>query len=163
MLNFKKFFENLNNVISQENKIIPYKLTLYRGFYGNLEDLKQDNNYYYFSPEGGQQGFLWFTHLFINHYNPIEYAKNHGIWLLKYPLMVKKHIEINTQENGEQFNSIPDYFHNMVNPTANNRFYSGIELPEGWFFSYKMEKFIVCEKEIKAKKSWVSEIEHTED
>ena len=30
----------------------------------------------------------------------------------------------------------------------NCRFYAGIELPEGWYFSYKVQKHIVCDTPI---------------
>ena len=32
----------------------------------------------------------------------------------------------------------------QTEPIQNCRFYAGIELPEGWYFSYKVQKYIVC-------------------
>lgn len=162
---FKQFFENLfddffdkkeySPVIKREEKTIPYVLNLYRGFNANLDSLEQDENYYYLSPKKSEQGLIWFTHPFIRGYNHLDYAESRGKWLLTYPLDVKKHVQINTKKDGNTFNTIPEYFYNLSNPYENSRFYAGIELPEGWFFSYKNEKFIVCNQKIKVKKEWI--------
>lgn len=167
MMNFRSFLENSlddlfpnikqSPVIKQEERVIPYTLTLYRGFNADLKDLEQDSQHYYLSPKRSEQGLLWFTHKFINGHDPLEYARNHGEWLLTYPLTVKKHIQVNTRENGEEYNSIPDYFSKFTQPTENSRFYAGIELPEGWLFSYKYEKFIGCNHKLKVLKTHISQ------
>lgn len=142
-------------VVKREEKIVPYVLQLYRGFDANLDSLEQDQDHYYLSPKKSEQNLIWFTHPFIRNYNAIDYAKNHGRWLLTYPLDVKKHIETNTKKDGNTFDVIPSYFYDLSKPYENSRYYVGIELPEGWVFSYKNEKFIGCSKKIKVKKQWI--------
>ena len=166
-MQFKKWmendFENMfdvgepDKIIRTETKIIPYELTLYRGFDADLASLEQDATHYYLSPKQSEQGMLWFTHILIrSHDDPIEYAKNHGNLLLTYPLKMKRHIKINHLENGKTTNALPDYFYNLVNPSKNGKFDMGLELPDGWVFSYKNEKFIGCQIKLKAPKSWIS-------
>lgn len=165
MMTFKQFLEkNLDDlfgstkfspVISREERTTPYVLTLYRGFDADLSQLEQDAGHYYLSPKRSEQGMLWFTHAFIRGYNALTYAANHGEWLLTYPLSVKRHIQINTQQNGKTFNAVPDYFEKLAEPTENSRFHAGIELPEGWIFSYKTEKFIGCSKKLRVNKEWI--------
>lgn len=140
-------------VIKKEVKVVPYSLTLYRGFDADLNSLKQDEQFYYLSPERSEQGQMWFAHAFINAYNPLQYAKNHGSLLLTYPLDVKKHIQVNHSQDGKSHNSVPDYFNELSVPTENCRYYAGIELPDGWIFSYKMEKFIGCSLKLKVPKN----------
>ena len=154
---FEKMFGDIpkSNVIKTETKVMPYTLTLYRGFDADLDSLEQDEEYFYLSPKRSEQDLIWFTHKFIRGYDPLDYAKKRGEYLLTYPLEVKRHIEINTKENGETFNSTPEYFHKLSKPIENSRFYFGIELPEGWVFSYKNEKFIGCSKKLPVKKQSV--------
>lgn len=152
------FFSNIGKyhiVKKDQPKVISYVLELYRGFNFNWDELKKENNYYILSPKRSEQGLMWFTHKFIVHYNPIEYAANHGNYFLTYPLKCKKHIQTTTWSDGQTQETTPDEFHKLETPTENCRYYNGIELPEGWVFSYKMEKFIGCSKELKITKEMI--------
>ena len=93
---------------------------------------------------------LWFTHKFIEVYDPIEYAKEHGDWVLTYPLEATKHYDEVEYEDGSIESKAPEEIIEKADPFRNNRFscrmgYNEfcIELPEGWYWAYKMEKFIV--------------------
>jgi hypothetical protein len=167
-MHFKKFLENdllddlFTNfkhqpVVRRQEKIEFFTLPLYRGFNGNLNNLHTEGDYYIFSPGKSEQGMLWFTHPYIRHYDAVEYAKNHGKYYFEYPLLAKKHIEVEHHEDGSTSNGIPKYFSKMANPTENSRFHMGIELPKGFVFSYKTEKFIGCTIKIKVKKEDVVE------
>lgn len=166
MTTFRQFIESslddlfvaskLSPVVKREERVVSYVLTLYRGFNADLNSLEQDANNYYLSPKKSEQGLIWFTHMFINGYDALDYAKNHGEWLLTYPLTVRRHIEINTRKDGNTFNATPEYFRHLSQPTENSPYYAGIELPEGWVFSYKYEKFIGCTKKLKVNKEWVT-------
>lgn len=170
-MKFKQFVENniddlfstddFSPVIKRETRTEPYTLKLYRGFTADLKELEQDNQFYFLSPKKSEQGMIWFTHQFINGYNPLDYAENHGSLLLTYPLQVKKHIQTNHQRNNKTWDSIPDYFAKLSCPTENCRFYAGMELPEGWVFSYKYEKFIGCQIKLKVPKNWVTPVNNS--
>lgn len=144
-----------HKVVSSKEIKKPMTLDLYRGFNADLESLEQDNQYYYLSPKQAEQGQLWFTHPYINYYNPIEYAKNHGEWFMTYKLPVVKHIQLLQWDDGGTSESLPDWWNKVAEPTSNGRFHAGIELPEGWVFSYKTEKFIGCKIKIKVPKQSV--------
>lgn len=157
---FDDFFKDLFNtpqkkVLNKKEQIVYKTLPLYRGFDADLNTIKTEGNFYILSPERAEQGMLWFTHPYIRGYNPIEYAKNHGEWFMTYHLVVKKHVEVEHYEDGSTYEGIPDYFNKLTAPTENSRYFMGIELPEGWVFSYKMEKFIGCKIKIKVRKDQV--------
>lgn len=163
-MKFRKFIESglddlfdftPKKVIKKEEQVKQITIPLYRGFSGNLSNIKMEGDYYILSPEKAEQGMLWFTHPYINYYNPIEYAKNHGDWFMSHKLSVKKHIEIEHHEDGSTYEGIPQYFRQLAKPTENNKYYAGIELPDGWVFSYKTEKFIGCTIKIKIHKDMV--------
>lgn len=115
----------------------PITLTLYRGFDASLNELERSGDGFILSPHKSEQGVIWFS-------RNIEDANWRGQWLLTYPLQVIKHTERVYYDDGSHSDDIPDSVHAQCSPSENCRFYGGIELPEGWFFSYKVEKHIVC-------------------
>jgi len=117
----------------QQESII---LTLYRGLDLDLDNLEKSGNQYILSPHKSEQGLIWFS-------RDLSVAEGRGDWILTYPLKVIKHFERIYYDDGSVYNQIPDEINQICNPTENCRFYGGIELPEGWFFSYKNEKHIV--------------------
>ena len=121
-----------------------YTLTLYRGFDADLNKLRRSNGNYILSPHKSEQGVIWFTHALINGYDPKEYISGRGQYTLEYPLVCKRHFQRVHYDDGSHYDDIPEGILAKSEPTENCRFYRGFELPEGWFFSYKMEKFIVC-------------------
>lgn len=124
--------------------VIPYELELYRGFDANIDDIHRRGDKYVLSPQKSEQGLLWFTHKLINGYDPIDYVKGRGKYLLTYKLKCNRHIQRKTFDDGSTFDSIPDETLKLTDNTSNCKYYMGIELPDGWIFSYKMEKFIGC-------------------
>jgi hypothetical protein len=117
-------------------------LKLYRGFNYLPES---SNGTYTLSPQNSEQQVLWFTHNLLRNINPIEYAEGHGKYLLTYPLEVIKHFQTISYDNSnESYDVIPKEIEEKINTFENCRYYLGYELPNGWFFSYKDEKFIVC-------------------
>lgn len=152
---FGDFPANKANIIGQEEKTVPMTLELYRGFDADLQTLEQDDRFYYLSPRKAEQSQLWFTHRYIRHYDPVDYAKNKGRWFMRYELPVKKHIKFLTWDDGAKSESLPNWWYDKVDPTQDGKFHAGIELPDGWVFSYKTEKFIGCRVNIKIPKAWV--------
>ncbi len=123
---------------------VPATLVLYRGFDVNLDQLQKSGGGYILSPHRSEQGAMWFTHKWINGYNYKEYVQGRGKYLLTYPLQCKRHIQTVHYNDGTTRDTIPQEIEEKSVPTENCRYYAGYELPEGWFFSYKMEKFIIC-------------------
>lgn len=126
----------------------PVTLTLYRGFNANLESLQQSGGSYVLSPSRSEQGVLWFTHNLINGYNPVEYVKGRGNYLLTYPLRCKYHYQTYHYKDGSTGEQTPEEITKQTETASNCRFYRGYELPQGWFFSYKVEKFIICDHDL---------------
>jgi len=128
---------------TSESKQKPITLTLYRGF--NYLPKPNQNGTYTLSPENSEQESLWFTHDYIHRsIDPLEYAQSHGKYLLTYPLKAIKHYQtISYDDNNETYDIIPEEINKKTNGLENCKYYSGIELPDGWFFSYKTEKFII--------------------
>jgi hypothetical protein len=122
-----------DNPISQ-----PITLTLYRGF--DYEPQKI-NNEFILSPEKSEQGVLWFA-------QNKKYAEGRGKYMLTYPLQATKHTQKIHYSNGQTSDTTPQEILDQNNPTENCKFYGGIELPEGWLFSYKTEKHVICLKKL---------------
>lgn len=143
-------FDDANHykVVSKDTpKTVDMTLTLYRGMNVDLNKLQKDiSGNFILSPTKSEQGAIWFTHNLINGYNAKEYVSGRGNYLLTYPLQCKKHIQVVHYADGSTHEMIPDEIRNKEEPTENCKFYNGYELPDGFFFSYKMEKFIICTK-----------------
>lgn len=144
-------------IVSRETKVIPYTLECYRGFDVEPENLKMVGNNYVLSPSKSEQGAMWFTHKFIRGYNPIEYVSGRGDYILTYPLKCKKIFDQVKYENGSTEEVSAESVMDKVEPTENCPYacYGNfcLELPDGWFFSYKTEKFIICTKELQVSPS----------
>lgn len=136
--------EQEKHKIISEPKQESIILTLYRGF-NHLPNPNPDGTYT-LSPDKSEQKSLWFAHNYMNiRESPLEFAKSYGKYLLTYPLKVTKHFQIVSYDNNKEYYHLtPKEIQDKTNTLENCRFYSGIELPEGWLFSYKTEKFIVC-------------------
>lgn len=119
-------------------------LKLYRGFDADMSKLERSGSGYVLSPRKCEQGALWFTHNLINGYDPIEYVSGRGKYILTYPLQCKKHSQTIHFDDGSTYDNTPQEILDKSEPTENCPFYAGYELPPGWFFSYKTEKFIIC-------------------
>lgn len=125
-----------------------YLLELFRGFDVDLKTLKRRGGRLVLSPKRSEQKLIWFTHKLINGYDPIEYVRGRGNYLLTYPLECIKHYQTVEWSDGTTSTKIPDEILELTEPTENSRYYMGIELPKGWIFSYKYEKFIGCSIEL---------------
>lgn len=79
-----------------------------------------------------------------------------GEFLLTYPLDCVKHIERRIYDDGSHYDGIPDEILDLTDPTTNSKFHMGIELPDGWVFSYKFEKFIGCSTELHVSKEMIT-------
>jgi len=142
---FKKLTDGMPKQVSKdEPKVEDVELTLWNGFYGPLSRFDRKGDTLVISPEKNEQGAIWFTHKLITGYDPIDYATSHGDYLLTYSLQCKKHIQIVHFDDGSTSERIPEHINGLTNVFENNKYYMGFELPEGWFFSYKNEKFIIC-------------------
>jgi len=119
-------------------------LLLYRGFDADIDELERRGDQYVLSPHKSEQGMLWFTHSLISGYDPKDYVSGCGRYILTYPLQCVKHYQRTHYDDGNYWDEIPSEVLEQTNSFENCRFYQGYELPEGWYFSYKMEKFIVC-------------------
>jgi len=126
-------------------------LELYRGFDADLQALTQSGDGYILSPEKCEQGVLWFS-------QKIADAEHRGKWLLAYPLDAIRHYQRFHLEDGDYYDDIPEEIRAACEPTENCRFYGGIELPEGWYFSYKVEKHIVCSVPIQISRDMLKEV-----
>jgi len=125
-----------------------YTLQLYRGFDVNIDNLKKRGKYLILSPEKSEQGLIWFTHNLIRGYDPVEYVQGRGSHVLTYPLECIRHLQDVLWSDGSTSTKIPDDIRELTDPSQNCRFHMGIELPQGWVFSYKYEKFVGCSVEL---------------
>mgnify|MGYP003975508913 FL=1 len=147
--------------IKRERKTEPYSFELYRGFDADLDTLEKVGENFLLSPKQSEQGMMWFTHHFINGYDAKEYVSGRGEWLLTYPLQAMKHYENITYEDGSVDTRAPETVVDKVRTTENSQWSCFgsycLELPKGWYWSYKMEKFIVTNNKITVQPSMIRE------
>lgn len=149
---FQTKVKKIKKVNPSESK--NFQLILYRGFDHFKES---DNNSIILSPERSEQKLLWFTHKMINGYDPMEYVSGKGKYLLEYPLNCIKHSKKIEYDDGSFSERIPEEILDKTEPSENCKYYMGIELPDGWMFAYKTEKFIVCDHDLIVQKNMVKE------
>ena len=116
-------------------------LQLYRGFDADLSHLEKSGQNYILSPVKCEQGLLWFS-------RNIRDAQGRGKYILEYQLQCIKHFQTIKYNDGSSYEQVPQEILDKSNPTENSNIWQGIELPDGWFWSYKTEKHIVCSKNI---------------
>jgi hypothetical protein len=145
--------------ISEQKVTEPYKLTLYRGFNLEPRDIKESM---VLDPSRSEQKMLWFTHEFCRLYrnSPVQYAKNHGTVLLTYPLTCKVHFVRAKYDDGSERKELDKVIAERINHAENSKFmiagFYCIELPDGWVFTYKDEKFIGCSIPLSITKNMLS-------
>lgn len=109
-------------------------LILYRGMDIELE--KYGNNII-LSPLKSEQQAIWFSR------NKND-AIGRGEYILTYPLSIKHHYEIVHYDDSRTTERVPSFIEELTNPIENCKYYAGMELPDGWYWSYKVQKYIIC-------------------
>lgn len=159
--------------IRRQRKSDPVTVNCYRGFpYRSLErDLvDRDADYIVISPEQAQEGILWFTNDLQKQglelsVSPKEYAESYvgdGGFLLTYPLEATKHYDEIYYGNGETSTEAPDDLLEGIPRTGEGPLrhaYGGVyELPDGWKFTWQVEKHIGCEIPLRVDRSMLQQI-----
>ena len=123
-------------------------LDLYRGFDADLNNLELREDKYILSPHKSEQEAIWFSQW-------LKDAKGRGEWILKYQLPVISHYQRKHTEDGDYFDTIPEEISGKSDPYENSPIYGGIELPDGWLWSYKTQKYIIATKPIAITKDMI--------
>lgn len=146
-----RLFVNKVKVIGKDPpQVQNFVLQLYRGFDADMESMEGEDQSYVLSPKRSEQGLIWFTHQFTKITgSPIQYAASHGSLFLTYPLQCCRHVQTVHWSDGSTHTAIPDEILQQTKQTENCRFHMGIELPDGWVFSYKVEKFVGCSMKLR--------------
>lgn len=137
-------------VVSEELVREPHTITCWRGFDGRSfeRDVSEQGGRIFIGGDRAMEGMLWFTHsLQPGHFHPMDYALAHareGGHLLTYPLSCVRTYVKTSYDDGKEYQSVPEGMN--ADQTKLNRhaaiggkFY---ELPEGWFFTWQVEKHI---------------------
>tara|TARA_Y100000034_G_scaffold42710_2_gene52294 strand:- start:16187 stop:16741 length:555 start_codon:yes stop_codon:yes gene_type:complete len=142
----KEKIKKRGKAVSTQRQTEPYRFDLYRGFDADLTTLEKQGDNYVLSPKQSEQGMLWFTHHFVRGYNAVDYVTGRGEWLLTYPLQATKHYDKVVYEDNSVETRSPDEIVSKAEPTENSEFACFgaycLELPRGWYWTYKTEKFI---------------------
>lgn len=152
-------------IVKKQRHSEPFPFMLYRGFDADLDSLEKIGENFVLSPKRSEQGMLWFTHIFANIRRWIDPAER-GEWFLKYPLQgAIKHWDEVIYENGDSEKRSPDEMEDESRAMGNKRFacftkfQDGeycIELPEGWYFTYKNERYIATTNKITVHPSMIT-------
>ena len=146
--------------VSRISESADFQIILYRGFDADLESLSRTSSGdYVLSPERSEQGVIWFAHSLQR--NPEQYYLGRGRFALQYPIIAKAHYDKVKYDNGEVKLRLNEQISHMANDFENSRFMNDmdrtIELPDGFLFSYKVQKHIICEKKIYVPPEMISE------
>lgn len=116
-------------------------IILYRGMDIDFDRVNLIDNKLRLSPSKSEQQSIWFSRY-------IEDAKGRGYYILEYPLNAIKHFERVHYEDGQVIGRIPSAIKEKQNELKDCQYHAGIELPDGWLWSYKTEKYIVCKTDL---------------
>ena len=116
-------------------------LDLYRGFDADINSLEKQGDGYILSPHKSEQESIWFSQY-------LRDAQGRGEWLLKYQLKAIRHYQRKHKDDGSYYDDVPEEIAAKETPIENSSIYGGIELPDGWLWSYKTQKYIVSTKPI---------------
>jgi len=156
---FEDFFERKNvqrNLTNEEEKTENKTINLYRNFDASMDDVDKDpNGNFIFSPRKCEQGVLWFAHDLQS--NPKQYYDRGGKYLLTYPLDIQYRYIERTYDNGDV---IKEPVSDWEAGFEDNSSWAGYNLPEGFKFSYKTQKHIICEKELIAPPGYIKEVDN---
>jgi len=139
-------------------------VTCWRGT--SKEDFKasmvsQTANEFVINSAQSMEGIFWFTHQLQRGLisSPEEYAQsyNKGV-LITYPLPVKKVYDLVTYSDGTIHKDLPQG-HQPMDTTGKNQVLAmnGViyHLPQNWFFTWQVEKFIGFEGDLRINRSMV--------
>lgn len=137
--------------VSRERKSEKMTIELLRGLDVDESSLERKGDKLILSPAKSEQGVMWFAHRLQGYYDPEEYVTGRGSHVLRYPLETTKHYDLVTYDDGTTTEERPEDIP-YPEPTENQSMMCDwgrcLELPDGFKFSYKAEKWIICEKEL---------------
>lgn len=153
-------------VVSEKVVEEPYVIMCWRGFDQRSfeRDAMSRNGKIILRGERAMEGMLWFTHsLQPRDLRPKEYALSHARddgYLLTYPLRCRRSFKITKHDDGSEITDVPDGI--KINQTelrsADNiggKFY---ELPEGWYFTWQVQRHIGFRGELEIEESMLKRI-----
>lgn len=142
-----KIIDHVDSPQSRKETIV-----LYRGMDIRLEDF--ESNQITLSPNKSEQQVIWFS-------RDIGYATIRGReYLLTYPLEVVQHYRVVHYKDGYTLEQTPKEIVDKAQYWKDCKYnLNGIELPDGWLWSYKSDKHIVCKKQITVTKDMFSKNE----
>ena len=125
-------------------------------------------NYFVLDGSNSYEKGLWFTHeLQRSIIDPEEYATNHAKdFLIEYPLSVKKHYDIVTYDDGKISNEAPKDSDQIIETELSNKLYqynAVYELPDGWFFTWQLQKHLLCTKPLMIQSNMIKEIKREQN
>ena len=150
-------------IVAEKTISKPYEITCWRGC--DLRTLERDTikiglDYRVMHGPRAMEGFLWFTHS-LQQDDPYQFAKSYseGV-LITYPLNATKHVLEKVYDDGQVKYVMPPEMLSKVDRqsispylTLGNAIY---EVPDGWFFTWQVQKHLGCKKPIKILNSMIS-------
>lgn len=153
-------------VVSEKVVEEPYVITCWRGFDQRSfeRDARSGNGKIILRGERAMEGMLWFTHsLQPRDLQPKEYALSHARddgYLLTYPLKCRRSFKITRYDDGSEIVDVPDG--TKINQTelrsSDNIAGKFYELPEGWYFTWQVQRHIGFKGDLEIEASMLKKI-----
>ena len=141
-------------IVSEGIKEKNITIHLYRNFAADMKEIDKDGKgNLILSPRKCESGVLWFAHDLQR--TPEQYYDRGEKYLLTYPLEILSHYKETVYDDGNS-QTWPITGDDPINEDSNK--WMGYELPEGFKFSYKVQKHIICEKELIVPQTYITEI-----
>ena len=152
-------------LVSTQRKSEQSVITCWRGFdERSLErdTIEQGNGYRVLHGKSAMENILWFTHSLQGSVEPEEYARSHAQdYLVTYPLRVTKHFDLVTYSDGKTEQKIPEEML-KIDGSQKSRFLPLMgkvyEVPEGWFFTWQVQKHLGCSVPLKIMDSMIENV-----
>ena len=131
--------------------------------------IDKGSNYFVLDGSKSYEKGLWFTHELQRGYvdDPEQFATNYAKdFLIEYPLSVKKHYDIVTYDDGKTSNEAPKDSDQIIETELSNKLYqynAVYELPDGWFFTWQIQKHLLCTKPLMIQSNMIKEIKREQN
>lgn len=150
----KDLGEDRKTLVNEVEKTKGVTITLFRNFDANMNEIEKDaSGNLILSPRKSEQGVIWFAHSLQR--QPEQYYDRGKKYLLTYPLQASYRYIETTYNDGST--SQEPMTEGDVS-TENSFTWIGYQLPEGFKFSYKTQKHIICEKDLMIPPNYIKEV-----
>lgn len=158
---------NQRKLVSEQNVSEPFTITCWRGC--DARSLERDTievgqGYRVLHGKEAMEGILWFAHSLQGaSVDSEDYARHYAKdFLITYPLKATRHYIMKKFNDGDIEYDVPPEIMNQIKISEASRFMiiggKAYEVPDGWFFTWQVQKHIGCHKPLRILDSMIESV-----